>query len=55
MKKAIIIALGIITLAGQISFFAPLRAEKDPVSLLAWEDQCPVAGQVEFPFYIYYM
>lgn len=55
MKKAIIIALGIITLAGQISFFAPLRAEKDPSPLFSWEDQCPEAGHVEFPFYYAYI
>ena len=48
MKKAIIIALGIITLAGQISFFAPLQAEAD-------EDLCPPAGHVEWPFYTCYM
>ena len=47
MKKAIIIALGIITLAGQISFFAPLQAEE--------EDLCPVAGHVDIPFYVCYM
>ncbi len=46
MKKAIIIALGIITLAGQISFFAPLRAD---------EDLCPPAGHVDIPFYVCYI
>ena len=46
MKKAIIIALGIITLAGQIAFFAPLKAE---------EDLCPPAGHVDIPFYVYYI
>ena len=45
MKKAIIIALGIITLAGQISFFAPLSAD---------EDLCPPAGHVVFTFYVCY-
>ena len=32
--------------AGQISFFAPLRAD---------EDLCPPAGHVDIPFYVCYI
>lgn len=44
MKKAIIIALGIITLAGQVTFFAPLSAAEKPA-----------VGTVDLPLYTYYI
>ena len=49
MKKAIIIALGIITLAGQISFFAPLQAQADD------DYDGPPVGTVDIPMCIFGM